>query len=88
MRTALKGRIRIPEKSDVRELVFAKRFEFPTDGDPLKLYIATDEDAIYRYDSIKAIYVQLTTSVDGQIIDGGDSISDETIIFDGGDSHG
>jgi hypothetical protein len=37
-------------------LVFNSRFEFPSVGDVRHLYIATDENKIYRYDAIQIIY--------------------------------
>ena len=40
-----------------KPLVFDNHFSFPSVGEPQFLYIATDENQIYRYDENKTIYV-------------------------------
>jgi hypothetical protein len=47
---AVQGRLRNPEKVYVKELFFSTHYEFPAIGEGDKLYIATDENASYRYD--------------------------------------
>lgn len=72
------------------ELKFASRSLFPQIGETDILYIATDENAIYRFDVSTSEYVLLTEGIDGDdTIDGGDSdIEDIDIIIDGGNSYG
>lgn len=72
------------------ELKFATRSLFPQIGETDILYIATDENAIYRFDVSTLEYVLLTEGIDGDdTIDGGDSdIEDIDIIIDGGNSYG
>lgn len=54
------------------KLIFDTRFNFPVDGNPLTLYIATDENAIYRYE--EGQYVRISSDWQNiNIIDGGDS---------------
>jgi hypothetical protein len=40
----------------IRELEFKNHFEFPNIGDSQQLYIAIDENAVYRFDSELGIY--------------------------------
>lgn len=40
----------------VKELYFASRFYFPSIGEDDKLYIATDEKALYIFDTTQNIY--------------------------------
>lgn len=53
---AVQGRLRNPEKVYVKELHFSTHYEFPSIGDEDKLYIATDENAQYRYDALDHTY--------------------------------
>lgn len=48
----------------VSELYFSNRYEFPDTGEPDKLYIAEDENAVYRFDGEENIYVRLAASPD------------------------
>lgn len=41
------------------ELIFANHSEFPKIGESSKLYIAIDENMIYRFDTEKNIYIGL-----------------------------
>lgn len=50
------GSVEKAEKVNVTELCFSNRFEFPNVGEPDKLYIATDENAIYRFDGEQNVY--------------------------------
>lgn len=45
----------------VRELVFDSRDGFPSPGDPRMLYIATDDNSMYRWDSNSNEYVMLSS---------------------------
>ena len=53
------GKVKMPEKAGTAELVFANRFEFPNVGRKDRLYIATDENAAYRFDVSQNVYVRL-----------------------------
>lgn len=53
------GRVGRPETVYVRELEFKTFYEFPNVGDAKMLYIATDEDIIYRYDEELMGYIPL-----------------------------
>lgn len=59
--TACIGTIHI---TDEKELVFGSRFEFPSVGDPNKLYIATNERKSYFFDASALTYVALGTQLD------------------------
>ena len=50
------GQIARPKTVYVKELYFANHYEFPAIGDGDKLYIATDENAQYRYDELDHAY--------------------------------
>lgn len=50
------GKIRSPDRVYVKELFFSTHYEFPAIGDVDKLYIATDENAQYRYDELDHAY--------------------------------
>jgi hypothetical protein len=54
------GDISIPQTAYVKELEFTTHYEFPAIGDSNTLYIATDENKIYRFDSENRIYICLT----------------------------
>ena len=41
---------------DNKPLVFGTRFEFPSIGEEEKIYIATDEQRIYRFDTAESVY--------------------------------
>lgn len=43
-------------------IIFNTHAEFPNIGDSTKLYVATDEDKIYRWDSTQLIYVCIGSS--------------------------
>lgn len=53
------GSVKVPEQVGAAELVFKSRFEFPNIGREDRLYIATDENAAYRFDVSQNIYVRL-----------------------------
>lgn len=53
------GKVKVPEQVVAAELVFANRFEFPNVGRKDRLYIATDENAAYRFDVSQNVYVRL-----------------------------
>ena len=53
------GTVKMPEKAGTAELVFANRFEFPNVGRADRLYISTDENAAYRFDTAQNIYIKL-----------------------------
>ena len=50
------GKVRNPDRVYVKELFFSTHYEFPAIGDGDKLYIATDENAQYRYDELDHAY--------------------------------
>lgn len=52
----ISGQIARPKTVCVKELYFANHYEFPAIGDGDKLYIATDENAQYRYDELDHAY--------------------------------
>ena len=54
----------------IRELTFKNHYEFPSVGDPLLLYIATDEDMIY-YWSEKELCYNVIKSPAPESINGG-----------------
>lgn len=49
-RGKVRGDINAANRVYVKELRFANHYEFPSIGDSECLYIAKDENAIYRYD--------------------------------------
>lgn len=51
-------------ESGLGELTFSTHLEFPNLGDQNTLYIATDENVIYRWDPKKMIYVSLNSVID------------------------
>lgn len=55
----ISGAVKTAEQVAVTELSFASRFEFPNIGRADRLYIATDENAAYRFDISRNIYVRL-----------------------------
>ena len=60
------------------ELTFNSYYEFPNVGESHRLYIATNENKIYRFDTSKNAYVAIiTSSSSGDVsireIDGGDA---------------
>ena len=72
----LSGTVEKPETVYVRELEFDTRFNFPNVGDPKTLYIATDENAIYRWDNNNTRYERVGTGNDWhdiEIITGGNA---------------
>lgn len=46
-----------------KELFFSNYLEFPNIGEPDKLYIAVDENAIYRFDEKQNIYRKIENEV-------------------------
>ena len=71
---ALSGQVRAAQKVYVRELVFDNRFEFPSVGEADKLYIAKDENAIYRWDDDDMGYTILGLQAeDIKFINGGNA---------------
>lgn len=55
-----------------KPLVFATRFEFPNTGKEYFLYIATDEEQVYRYDNVTGTYKIVGSNWrDIDLIDGG-----------------
>lgn len=52
----IKGVVEKPESVIVKELNFNNRFEFPSIGKTDMLYIATDENRIYRFDEESITY--------------------------------
>lgn len=55
-----------------KPLVFATRFEFPNTGKDYILYIATDEEQVYRYDVSTGTYKIVGSNWrDIDLIDGG-----------------
>lgn len=54
----LQGNIDKPSGGSPKsEICFNSYKEFPNIGNPEKLYIATDENAIYRWDSKENVYI-------------------------------
>lgn len=53
---AVGGKVRSPDRVYVKELFFSTHYEFPSIGESDKLYIATDENAQYRYDELDHAY--------------------------------
>ena len=47
------------ETTNVTNLIFSTKLEFPDIGNSENLYIATDENAIYRFDSSQNDYICL-----------------------------
>lgn len=54
------GNISKAENIYVTELIFSNHFEFPAIGEENKLYIAKDENAIYRFNKADNIYICLS----------------------------
>lgn len=52
----VEGKIEHPKTVYVRELRFANHYEFPSIGEEECLYIAKDENAVYRYDKQERAY--------------------------------
>ena len=70
----VKGDIHVPDRVYVRELSFSTYLEFPSVGDPLMLYIATDENAMYRFDEDEMSYIPLGLQTDDiDLINGGNA---------------
>lgn len=55
-RGSVGGNVKAAQRVYVKELVFSTHYEFPAIGDGDKLYIATDENAQYRYDELDHAY--------------------------------
>ena len=70
----MSGRLGAAQKVYVKELVFGNRFEFPSVGEADKLYIAKDENAIYRWDDDDMGYTILGLQAeDIKFINGGNA---------------
>lgn len=70
----IKGDIHVPDRVYVRELYFSTHYEFPSIGEEDKLYIAKDENAMYRFDGDEMSYIPLGLQTDDiDLIDGGNS---------------
>lgn len=68
------GKVRNPDKVYVKELVFSTHYEFPSVGEADKLYIAKDENAIYRFDEDEMGYTILGLQAeDIKFINGGNA---------------
>lgn len=73
-RGSVGGNIRAAQRVYVRELVFDNRFEFPSVGEADKLYIAKDENSIYRWDEDEMVYTALGLQAeDIKLINGGNA---------------
>lgn len=57
----------------VEQVVFSTRYEFPSVGFSNKIYVATDENKSYIFDTTNNHYYPLT--VEGKEIDGGNASS-------------
>ena len=53
---AVNGDIQKAENIYVKELRFESRYSFPSIGESDKLYIATDEKAVYYFDTTQNVY--------------------------------
>lgn len=74
VRGSLGGNIRAAQRVYVKELVFENRFEFPSVGEADKLYIAKDENTIYRFDEDEMSYAALGLQAeDIKYINGGNA---------------
>lgn len=51
------GEIARPSGSAKSEISFKNYKEFPSIGNPERLYIATDENAVYRWDGENNVYI-------------------------------
>lgn len=58
-RGSVGGNVKAARRVYVKELVFDNRFEFPSVGEADKLYIAKDENSIYRWDEDEMVYTAL-----------------------------
>lgn len=73
-RGSLGGNVKAAQRVYVRELVFDNRFEFPSVGEADKLYIAKDENSIYRWDEDEMVYTALGLQAeDIKLINGGNA---------------
>lgn len=52
----MNGKIGKAKTIYIKELYFSTHYEFPSIGEADKLYIATDENAQYRYDELDHAY--------------------------------
>lgn len=59
---SISGRVDKPDSLQEKELEFLERAKFPSIGNPEHLYIATDEDAMYRYDSSSSKYIRVAST--------------------------
>lgn len=59
-----------PVDPGIGQIEFKTHTEFPNIGKANMLYVATDENTIYRYDSVKEIYVILNNILDIKVIQG------------------
>lgn len=73
-RGSVGGNVKAAQRVYVRELVFDNRFEFPSVGEADKLYIAKDENSIYRWDEDEMVYTALGLQAeDIKLINGGNA---------------
>lgn len=59
-----------PGEPGIKQIEFKTHMEFPNIGKADMLYVATDENTIYRYDSVKGVYVILNNILDIKVIQG------------------
>lgn len=68
------GKLGRADRVNIKELTFANRFEFPSIGEADKMYIATDENAVYRYDEADRAYYCIGRDYKNiEVINGGNS---------------
>lgn len=73
-RGSVGGNVKAAQRVYVKELVFENRFEFPSVGEANKLYIAKDENSIYRWDEDEMVYTALGLQTeDIKLINGGNA---------------
>lgn len=73
-RGSVGGNVKAAQRVYVKELVFDNRFEFPSVGEADKLYIAKDENSIYRWDEGEMVYTALGLQAeDIKLINGGNA---------------
>ena len=54
--TSLNGSVNKPTTVYVQELCFESYYDFPAIGEDKKLYIATNKDELYRFDTTNNVY--------------------------------
>lgn len=58
------GAVSKAENVNVSELHFSNRYEFPNIGESGMLYIASDENAVYRFDEKQNVYALVGVGFD------------------------